>query len=42
MKHKSEVLRCFQDFYSLVGNQNDACVKILRTDNEAKFQIFSH
>jgi hypothetical protein len=33
MKHKSEVLQCFQNFYSLVGNQYDARVKVLRTDN---------
>ena len=37
MKHKSEVLRCFQDFFSLVGNQYEACVKILRTYNGAEY-----
>jgi hypothetical protein len=33
MKHKSEVLQCFQNFCSLVENQYDARVKVLRTDN---------
>ena len=37
MKHKSEVLKCFQDFCSLIGNQYDARVKVLRTDNGTEY-----
>ena len=37
MKHKSEVLQCFRNFCSLVGNQYDARVKVLRTDNGTEY-----
>lgn len=37
MKHKNEVLKCFQDFCSLIGNQYDARVKVLRTDNGTEY-----
>jgi hypothetical protein len=37
MKHKSEVLKCFQDFCSFIGNQYDAQVKVLRTDNGTEY-----
>ena len=33
----NEVLKCFQDFCSLIGNQYDARVKVLRTDNETEY-----
>jgi transposase InsO family protein len=37
MKQKNEVLKCFQDFCSLVENQYDARVKLLRTDNGTEY-----
>ena len=37
MKQKNEVLKCFRDFYSLIGNQFDARVKVLRTDNGTEY-----
>ena len=37
MKQKNEVLKCFRDFCSLIGNQFDARVKVLRTDNGTKY-----
>jgi transposase InsO family protein len=37
MKQKNEVLKCFQDFCSLVKNQYDARVKLLRTDNGTEY-----
>nr|ABA94321.1 retrotransposon protein, putative, unclassified [Oryza sativa Japonica Group] len=37
LKHKSEVLRCFQDFHKLVTTQFDAKVKIIRTDNGTEY-----
>ena len=37
MKHKSEVLRCFQDFHRMVATQFDSKVRILRTDNGAEY-----
>ena len=36
-KHKSEVLKCFQDFCSLIRNQYDGQIKILRTDNGTEY-----
>ena len=37
MKQKNEVLKCFRDFCSLIGNQYDARVKVLRTDNGTEY-----
>jgi hypothetical protein len=37
MKQKNEVLKCFRDFSSLVENQYDARVKLLRTDNGTEY-----
>jgi hypothetical protein len=37
IKHKSEVLQCFQDFHKLVANQFNARVRILRTDNGTEY-----
>ena len=37
MKQKNEVLKCFRDFCSLIGNQFDARVKVLRTDNGTEY-----
>jgi hypothetical protein len=37
MKHKSEVFRCFQDFYNLVATQFDAKIRILRSDNGTEY-----
>jgi transposase InsO family protein len=37
MKQKNEVLKCFRDFCSLVENQYDARIKLLRTDNGTKY-----
>jgi transposase InsO family protein len=37
VKHKSEVLQCFQDFHKLVANQFNARVRILRTDNGTEY-----
>jgi len=37
IKHKSEVLKCFQNFSSLIENQYDARVKVLRTDNGTEY-----
>jgi len=37
IKHKSEVLKCFQNFSSLIENQYDAWVKVLRTDNGTEY-----
>ena len=33
MKHKSEVLKCFQDFYAYIRNQFNTRVQTIRTDN---------
>jgi IS30 family transposase len=37
MKQKNEVLKCFQDFCSLVENQYDARLKLLRIDNGTEY-----
>jgi hypothetical protein len=37
MKHKDEVLKCFQNFCALVENQFNTQVKILRTDNGIEY-----
>lgn len=37
MKHKSEVLRCFQDFYAYVRNQFNTCVQFIRIDNGTEY-----
>ena len=37
LRHKNEVLRCFQDFHKLVTNQFDARVRIIRTDNGTEY-----
>jgi hypothetical protein len=37
MKQKNEVLKYFRDFSSLVENQYDARVKLLRTDNGTEY-----
>lgn len=33
MRHKSEVLKCFKNFYAWVRNQLNTCVKVIRSDN---------
>lgn len=37
MKHKSKVLRCFQDFHQMVATQFDAKVRIFRIDNGTEY-----
>jgi hypothetical protein len=37
LKHKNEVLRCFQDFHKLVANQFNAKVRIIHNDNETEY-----
>jgi transposase InsO family protein len=37
LKHKNEVLRCFQDFHKLVANQFNAKVRIIHSDNETDY-----
>jgi hypothetical protein len=37
LKHKSEVLRCFQDFHKLISNQFNAKVQINHTDNGTEY-----
>jgi transposase InsO family protein len=37
LKHKNEVLRCFQDFHKLVANQFNAKVRIIRSDNVTEY-----
>jgi hypothetical protein len=37
LKHKSEVLQCFQDFHKLVSNQFNAKVQIICTDNGTEY-----
>jgi transposase InsO family protein len=37
LKHKNEVIRCFQDFHKLVSNQFSAKVQIIHTDNGTKY-----
>jgi transposase InsO family protein len=37
IKHKDEVLRCFQDFCALVKNQFNKHVQIIRTDNGTEY-----
>jgi hypothetical protein len=37
LKHKNEVLRCFQDFHKLVANQFNAKVRIIRCDNGTEY-----
>jgi len=37
MKHKDEVLKCFQDFCALVKTQFHTQVKVLRTDNGTEY-----
>ena len=37
LKHKNEVLSCFQDFHKLVANQFNARVRVLRTDNGTEY-----
>ena len=37
MKHKSEVVRWFQDFHKLVATQFEAKIRILRSDNGTEY-----
>jgi hypothetical protein len=37
MKHKSEVLKCFQDFHVYVRNQFNSNIQIIKTDNGKEF-----
>ncbi|XP_020405596.1 histone deacetylase 10 isoform X2 [Zea mays] len=37
LKHKSEVLKCFQDFHKLVANQFNAKIRVIRTDNGTEY-----
>jgi hypothetical protein len=37
LKHKNEVLRCFQDFHKLVPNQFNVKVRIIRSDNGTEY-----
>ena len=37
LKHKNEVLKCFQDFHKLVANQFDARIRVIRTDNGTEY-----
>jgi transposase InsO family protein len=37
MKHKSEVIKCFRDFCSFIGNQYDARIKVLMTDSGTEY-----
>lgn len=37
LKQKSEVFPAFKNFYTLVSNQYNACVKIFRTDNGTEY-----
>ncbi|KAK1661961.1 hypothetical protein QYE76_050120 [Lolium multiflorum] len=37
LKQKSDVLSAFKDFYALVGNQYNAKVKVLRSDNGTEY-----
>jgi transposase InsO family protein len=37
LKNKNDVYEYFKDFYNMVRNQYNACVKILRTDNGTEY-----
>lgn len=37
LKHKNEVLKCFQDLHKLVANQFDARIRVIRTDNGTEY-----
>jgi transposase InsO family protein len=37
MRHKSEVLKCFKNFYAWVRNQLNTCVKVIRSDNGGEY-----
>ena len=37
LKHKSEVLTCFKDFYAYVQNRFNASIQIIRTDNGTEY-----
>lgn len=37
MKHKNEVLWCFQDFHRMVTTQFDTKVRIIRSNNGTKY-----
>jgi transposase InsO family protein len=37
MRHKDEVLKCFQEFCALVKNQFNTQVQMIRTDNETEY-----
>ena len=37
MKHKDEVLKCFQDFCALVKTQFNTHVKVIKTDNGTEY-----
>jgi transposase InsO family protein len=37
MRHKDEVLKCFQEFCALVKNQFNTQVQMIRTDNGTEY-----
>ncbi|WVZ66155.1 hypothetical protein U9M48_015421 [Paspalum notatum var. saurae] len=37
IRHKSEVIKCFQDFHKMVGTQFDRKIQILRSDNGTEY-----
>ena len=37
LKHKTEVLTCFKDFYAYVQNRFNASIQIIRTDNGTEY-----
>ena len=37
LRSKSDVFECFKDFHNLIMTQNDARVKIFRTDNGTEY-----
>jgi len=37
MRHKTEVLKCFKDFYACVKNQFNTQVRVIRTDNGTEY-----
>jgi transposase InsO family protein len=37
MRHKSEVLKCFKDFYACLKNQFNTQVRMIRTDNGTEY-----
>jgi transposase InsO family protein len=37
MKHKSEVIKCFQDFHKMVNTQFSKKIQIIRSDNGTEY-----